>query len=105
MGKRTDDLFDEIVQNVRDDRAKVIVIRDNIISGISTLEVAVEPLAMLGVAENIAKLSEVLTKMNSQLVELTKVSQKSDSPESDMSTDKDSIFDEIESSGSEVKSN
>ena len=102
LGKRTDDLFDEILKNVRNDREQVTLVRDNIIKGLSTLEVAIEPLAMLGVAENIAKLSDVLTKMNSQLVELTKVSVKTDMPEEDVKSSKDSIFDEIEASGTQV---
>ena len=102
MGKRTDDLFEEILQNVRDDREKVKLIRDHIVKLVSVEEVNVEPLAMIGIAENMAKLSDVLTKMNSQLVELTKVSVKTDTSADDVRTEKDSIFDEIEASGTQT---
>jgi len=99
MSQRTDDLFLEILENVRYDRKKVAAIRDRIVD-IATSDnpaMTIEPLAMLGAAENIAKLSDVLTKMNSQLVELTKVSSKSDNPDSEEQDNKDDIFDAIES--------
>ena len=102
MGKRTEDLFDEILKNVRNDREKLTKVRDNIIDGMTTTELAIEPLAMLGIAENIAKISDVLTKQNAQLVELTKVSVKSDNPEEDSLSEKDDIFDEIEASGTQA---
>lgn len=100
MGKRTDDLFQEILKNVRNDREKLTKVRDNIISGMNGIELQIEPLAMLGIAEAVGKLSDVLTKQNAQLVELTKVSVKEDAPEEDADADRDSLYDEIESSGS-----
>lgn len=97
MSEKTDDLFEEILKNVRDDREKVKTVRDSIVSLVGGDVSEKEPLTMLAISENVAKLSDVLTKMNSQLVELTKVSVKKDilkPPD-----ERDDIFDEIESSG------
>lgn len=53
--------------------------------------------SVLGIADNIAKLSDVLTKMNAQIVELTKIAAKAERKEE--GDNNDSLFDEIESSG------
>jgi hypothetical protein len=99
LGTRTDDLFKEILENVRNDRATVQKVRDQIVKLASDPTIQAEQLAMVGIAENVAKLSDVLTKMNSQLVELTKVSARAERPNEDPKGEKESIFDEIESSG------
>lgn len=98
MSKRTDDLFAKVVQNIHDDREILVGLRDKIIE-VSRGDVATlmaEPMAFSAIAENVSKLTDALTKMNSQLVELTKVSSKSDEGEKDVDQDKESIFDEIE---------
>jgi len=100
MGKKTESLADEILNNVRKDRAQVERVRDHIIDIVENESMSEEPLGMLGIAENVAKLSDVLTKMNAQLVELTKINVKHDKDTDDPKTEKESIFDEIESSGS-----
>jgi len=106
MEKRTEDLFEEILKNARSDRKTVEKVRDELIKLTSQPEVMVEGMAMITVAENVAKLSDVLTKMNAQLVELTKVSVKTEAP-TDVKkvTDADSIFDEIEMSGTTDQTN
>ncbi len=98
MSKRTDDLFAKVVQNIHDDREILVELRDKIIQigkGDAATLLA-EPVTLAAVAENVSKLTDALTKMNSQLVELTKVSSKSDEGEKDKDQDKESIFDEIE---------
>lgn len=99
MGKRTEGLIEEILDNSRRDRKTVEKIRDQILKLASSPEMMSEPLTSVGIAENIAKLSDVLTKMNAQLVELSKVSSKHDHEDVDPKDEKEQIFDEIESSG------
>lgn len=101
---KADELLEEILQNVREDRSKVKEIRDKIVKLAvdpdQAATFASEPLAMVGIAENVAKLSDVLTKMNAQLVETMKVSARRDRGEQDPQAEKDSIFDEIAGSSS-----
>lgn len=104
---RTEDLFKEVIENSRKDREKLEHIRDRILSAVDstdpdTLKVMeIEPLAMLGVAENIARISDVLVKVNSQLVELAKISVKIDNPVKELNSDRESMFDEIEKANSD----
>ena len=95
---RTEELFKEVIENARRDRQKPEKIRDNLIDLKPEQDeiVAIEPLANLGVAENVARLSDVLVKVNSQLVELAKISAKMDAPELDMGEEREDIFDTIE---------
>ena len=95
---RTEDLMKEVIENARRDRQKLEKVRDNLIDLKPDQDeiVALEPLANLGVAENVARISDVLVKVNSQLVELAKISVKIDSPQLDMSEDREDLFDKIE---------
>jgi hypothetical protein len=96
----TTDLFEEILKNTRNDRKQVEKVRDELVKLASLPEVQAESMSLVSVAENIGKLSDVLTKMNAQLVELTKVSVKSATPsDKDINPDKDEMYDAIESSG------
>lgn len=95
---RTDKLFEEVLLNARKDREKLEKIRDNL-TNMSPDQVAIveeTPLAMLGVAENVVKIHDVLVKVNGQLVELAKIAAKMENPESDLTPDSDDIYDELE---------
>ena len=96
MGKRTSDIFEEVLENIRDDRVKVQGIRDKVIASTGEDIMSVEPLAVLGIAESVVKLSDVLTKMNMQLVELAKLSSRGDRDKESPKIDNDDIFDVIE---------
>lgn len=92
---KTEDLFQEILGNIRKDRVSVEKMRDRLLYGIGADEGEGPQITVGEIAENVAKLSDVLTKMNSQLVELTKLSSKSDKSEDVMTSD--DLYDAIES--------
>lgn len=94
MAKRTEDLFTEILENSRRDRKTVEAVRDDLVT-LSKVADLPEGVTSLAISENIARLSDVLTKMNSQLVEMTKISVKVDQPDKSKD-DSGSIYDEIE---------
>ena len=95
---RTEDLFEEVIANARKDRAKLEKIRDSLtnIRPDQKEVLELEPLAMIGVVENVAKIHDVLVKVNGQLVELAKISAKLENPEADRVGDREDIFDAIE---------
>jgi hypothetical protein len=105
VGKKTDDLLDEVLKNYRDDRKELVILRAKLMNSLKTLGDDLELGGIAGISENVVKLSDVLTRMNAQAIELTKVNMKheliSDSNSLDSPHDKENIFDEIESKKSE----
>ena len=97
MTVKKDDLIREALENARRDRQSVEKVRDHILE-LTKSTGAEESESVLAVSDTVAKLSDVLTKMNAQLVELTKIAAKSEKGED--AGNNDSIFDEIESSSS-----
>lgn len=95
---RTEELFEEVIANARKDRAKLEKLRDNLtnLKPEQSDVIEAEPLAMLGVAENVARIHDVLVKVNGQLVELAKISAKLENPDADKSSDREDLFDVIE---------
>lgn len=95
---RSEELIQEVIKNARKDRAALEKLRDNLTNITPDQEDVMDetPLAQLGVAENVARIHDVLVKVNGQLVELAKISIKQENPESDLSVDREDIFDEIE---------
>lgn len=91
-----DDIIEEALSNARKDRITIEKFRDKLVDLANNPILDVEPVGVLAVAEHISKISDALTKVNSQLVELSKIASKV--KEDDSSIDKDNIFDEIESS-------
>lgn len=87
-------LINEALENSRKDRKKLEGVRDQIIDLGNDASLLAEPTGIIAIAEHVSKLADVLTKMNAQLVEMSKIAAKSDAE--DQSSDKDSIFDEIE---------
>lgn len=93
-------LIEEILKNSRSDRESVEKIRDSMIESVGGEVVMEEPglgLTPIVIAENIARLSDVLNKNNAQLIELVKMISKEDAAAEREGADRDSIFDEIES--------
>lgn len=91
------DLIQEALKNLREDREKVKAVRDLLVNSVVGSEESEQPLVIdAEISENIARLSDVLTKMNIQIVDLAKASLKSSVPD-DQTLDPKSIFDEIES--------
>lgn len=101
MEKKNEGLEEEILRNARSDRKTVEKVRDDLIKMTDLAEVQAEAMSMVVIAENVCKLSDVLTKVNAQLVELHKVSLKNAPADDNKKPDSESIFDEIEASGTE----
>jgi len=95
MSLTKEELILEVLENARKDRRTIERVRDQIINLANDPSLA-DGISIIGIAENVGYLGEVLTKMNSQIVELVKVAEKSETPE-DGQQEKDSIFEEIES--------
>ncbi len=103
--EKTDRLFDEIAENVRNDRKKLLVVRDRLVSvimgTIPGMEISgddddnVTQIGMIDLVENLAKLSDVMCKQTTQLLELSKVTAKREDPTKTEDGDKDALFDEI----------
>lgn len=95
---RTDELFKEAIANARKDREKLEKVRDNL-TNMNPDQVAIveeTPMAMLGIAENVVKIHDVLVKVNGQLVELAKIAVKMENPAENMAPDSEDIYDELE---------
>lgn len=95
MSLTRESLIEEALENARKDRKTIEKVRDQLMTVISDPSVQAEGLSVMGVAENVGYLAEVLTKMNSQLVDIIKISEASTSKDQ-MQVDKESIFEEIE---------
>lgn len=94
-----DELTKEVIENARKDRLALEKLRDNL-TNIDPEQAEIleaTPLAQLGVAENVARIHDVLVKVNSQLVELVKVKTKQLNPQGPSFSADDSIYDAIES--------
>lgn len=89
-----DVIIEEALENARKDRQTIVDFRKKLIDIAMHPVMDAEPLGIVAVAEHIAKISDTLTKVNSQLVELSKIASKT--KEEDSQFDKDSLFDEIE---------
>lgn len=101
VGKKTNELLDEALKNYREDRKELVVLRTKLMDSLKRLGDELELGGIAGISENVVKLSDVLTRMNAQVIELTKVNMKyeatDDSNSLDSPGDKDNIFNEIES--------
>src|SRR5260370_6969558 len=69
-------LVDEIKENAGRERESLEKMCDGITKLSEDPSVAAEPMARIGLAENISRLSEALTRSNAQLVELAKIEAK-----------------------------
>lgn len=86
-----DDLVSEIVQNARSDRMRLEDVCDAVVDAAKKTD---DPLALLGLSEQMAAVTDSLTKNNAQLVEVAKIRAKNQQPK-DEKVD-DTIFDQIE---------
>lgn len=94
---KTEDLIEEVMKNIREDRAKASKVRDRLLVDLDSArdELDADNTMSIGsIAENVSTLTDVLTKMNAQIVELTKISQKRDTQNTE--DDRSAIFDQIE---------
>ena len=98
------ELVAEVISNARRDREKLEKLRDNLMTVDPQQQAIIDetPLAQLGVAENVARIHDVLVKVNGQLVELAKISAKLENPAADVRQDADDIYDTIERSGQDA---
>lgn len=78
-----DELIGEIIRNARRDRLRLEAVADGLANGLARLPKPEEPETdkfdpeiAAAFAEEIAKISEALTKSNQQLVELVKIAKK-----------------------------
>ena len=101
MANKTSEEFIESAQkNIEADRGKLEEVYDKLMN-LSEID----PLAALGISENLVRIVDSLTKQNSQLVELAKIMQRSEDKNADpgggvlSSRDKDEVYDEINESG------
>lgn len=86
------ELSEEILDNIREDRKVIVEVRDNIIRFIDESEEKVVTF------EGITRLSDTLTKMNAQLIEILKLNKKNAKEvDKDDHAYKDFMFEEIES--------
>lgn len=92
MNKTTEMIFQEILKNARNDRNKVEILRDQLLRSVDYSDPS-----WVAICETIVRISDSLTRNNSQLVEILKMSPKLDGKDESKDSDKDSIFDEIES--------
>ena len=95
MGKKTDDLLEEILKNYREDRKELVSLRKRLINNLDE-DPGIGALA--GISENVVKLTDVLSRMNAQAIELSKVNMKNETiaDSNDTLPDKDSMYAEIE---------
>ena len=99
----TKDLINEVKGNINADRERLTDLYDSI-KKLTTIQGQEDLLALATVSENLVKITDSLTKQNSQLVDLAKLKQKIESEKvpSNVSasgfseTDTQDVFDEIE---------
>jgi len=93
MGKAVDELFEDIYNNVKEDR-------EMLRSAVTTLLEAAgdESIALASVSEAVAKMVDSMTKANSQLVELAKIKSRREAADSDdfSENEAEEVFSEIE---------
>lgn len=97
----TEQLFQEILTNARRDRKTIETVQDDLIKAVKSVQVQEDGLTMMAIAEQLAKLADSLTRTNAALVEISKVQAKNGPPPEDPKENADSIYDEIQQSGSE----
>lgn len=88
-----DELISEIRKNAKSDRENIEDVREKLVK---TAEM--DPIMMGAVAEQVARLSDSLSKINLQLVEIAKMKMKEDiikSKSEDDDEDKEALFDQI----------
>lgn len=91
MAITKEEMIQEALTNSRNDRKNLERVRSSLFNRIEECgTLSSEDI------ESVATISEVLTKMNAQIVELTKIAVKDDSSKDDL--EKEGIFEEIESS-------
>lgn len=91
-----DSLFLEILENARDDRKKSALLRDKLLELTNAGELAGDSGVSLAIAENFSRLQDVITKINGQLVELSKVRSKNAQTDDSNIFKNDEMFEEIE---------
>lgn len=94
----TEDLIKEIIENARRDRARLEDVSSALLSSITVAGVE-DPLAKAAMAEQLARVTDSLSKTNQQLVELVKIHAKQDpagKAKAMAESDKESLFDEIQ---------
>lgn len=94
MPKKMDDILDEIHANAVEDREKLRDVRDKMVSSFDSAD----PLVRMATADNVARLSDSMVRVNAQLLEIAKLKLKEDISNKKMSSeddDPDSMFDEI----------
>lgn len=101
METEFDELVAEILQNARNDRKSLEDLRKKILDHAEKLgkEPDSEPLVLIGISENIAKVSDVLNRTNAQLVDLSKILVKRGADKKQ--NDRDDLFNAIEDSESQ----
>lgn len=105
MTTTTEQLFQEILDNARRDRKTIETVQNDLIKAVRSVQVEEDGLTMMAIAEQLAKLADSLTRTNAQLVEISKVQAKNSPPSDDHKENSDSIYDEIQQSGSSEKVN
>jgi hypothetical protein len=92
-------LVEEILENARKDRIRIENLLEKMLK-VSSVPGVEDDLAQVAVAEQVADLTDSLTKMNQQLVELVKVQSKNKEEEPKEGTlskkEREAAFDEIE---------
>lgn len=99
-----ENLIEEIIANARRDRRRLEEVADGLMHGFSSSPIDeesddVNPEVAAAFAEEIAKISDSLTKTNQQLVELVKIESKKEPAEKQISLDKkqvDEVYEEIQ---------
>lgn len=95
MPKQMDDVIDEIHSNAQEDRERLTGVRDKIIENFDPSD----QFARSAVADNVARLSDSLARINGQLLEIAKIRLKETvvraRMEAGSESDPDSMFDEI----------
>ena len=80
MSEEGRSILDEITENVRRDRKRLELVAEKLVSVLKDEgddeEHPRDPLAAVGLAENVAKISDALTRSNGLLVELAKMKSK-----------------------------
>lgn len=79
------ELWEEVLRNSREDREALVRVRSNL------MDAQADPLL---IAEGVARVSETLTKVNRDLIEVAKAS--SEAADDEESFDRDDILDELE---------
>lgn len=95
----TEEIIKEAIENARRDRKRLEEISDLMLK-VAQVGEDIDPLAKAAMGEQMAKITDSLTRSNSQLVELAKLGVKQKvlegKEEGDTEADREDMFDEIE---------